>query len=82
MTKLNYFWHSFFVRDITRFTKNYIVSEQTFYCLPHMYFDSLRKETMDSDDDLKIFPLVSGGGRGDEVSMSLDDFISKNGLVR
>ena len=47
-----------------------------------MYFDSLRKETMDSDGDLKIFPLVSGGGRGDEVSLSLDEFISKNGLVR
>ena len=34
-------------------------------------------EIMDSDDDLKIFPLVSGGGRGDEVSLSLDEFISK-----
>jgi len=31
---------------------------------------------------LKFFPLVSGEGRGDEVSLSLDEFISENGLVR
>ena len=41
---------------------------------------SFRKK-MDSADDLKIFPLVSGGGRGDEVSLSLDEFISENDLV-
>jgi len=35
----------------------------------------VRFEKMDSPDDLKIFPLVSGGG--DKVSLSLDEFISK-----
>jgi len=42
----------------------------------------VRFEKMDSPDDLKIFPLVNGGGRGDEVSLSLDEFISKNELAR
>ena len=42
----------------------------------------VRFEKMDSPDDRKIFPLVSGGGRGDEVSLSLDEFISENGLVQ
>ena len=45
VTKLNYFWHSFFVRDITGFTKLYWQWTDFFYCLPRTYFDSLRKET-------------------------------------
>jgi len=44
---------------------------------------SFRKKMDSSDDRELIFGAgMCGAGRGDEVSLSLDEFISENGLVR
>jgi len=47
-----------------------------------MRSDEFISKKMDSTDDLKIFSISEQRGWGDEVSLSLDEFISENGLVR
>ena len=37
---------------------------------------------MDSSDDRELIFVLECAGRGDEVSLSLDEFISENGLAR
>ena len=44
--------------------------------------DEFISKKMDSPDDRELIFGLECGGRGDEVSLSLDDFISENGLVR